>query len=360
VAVPQVKEAEGLERRLSGLDEKSALRVLIYDPEDVSQDQSYRTDIQSSTFPPFQRSLLATLTLRFPSSNKSASSDPYNPSPSHVPHIHAFVSLYPLNPSPPSQPGALPALPTLLGQNTAGTRKSTLITLYPSASVVATPDTFANQLVSSNHQLLGRNLAASYKARIVSVYVGNITIPSLPAIISQPKLSRREQAKQDMRNSAIDTTKKVSIIKDYLFGGASSLWHTIVGRLGIGSAGRDYAQFEHRMLRIIKSSRLSSDRHTVGQYSYLPLVLSRAPLPLIPYLLQYLPALPVGPAPPLPPKSFTPRDTAKSASSSEHGGDDLASSFHTGTSASSKAGEDYESSASGAGLDGSWVGLDGH
>jgi len=36
VAVPQVKEAEALERRLSGLNEKSALRVLIYDPEDVS------------------------------------------------------------------------------------------------------------------------------------------------------------------------------------------------------------------------------------------------------------------------------------------------------------------------------------
>jgi hypothetical protein len=38
VAVPQVKEAEGLERRLSGLPEKSALRVLIYDPEDVGLD----------------------------------------------------------------------------------------------------------------------------------------------------------------------------------------------------------------------------------------------------------------------------------------------------------------------------------
>ena len=39
VAVPQIKEAEGLERRLSGLEEKSALRVLIYDPEDVSHIQ---------------------------------------------------------------------------------------------------------------------------------------------------------------------------------------------------------------------------------------------------------------------------------------------------------------------------------
>jgi hypothetical protein len=36
VAVPQVKEAEALERRLSGLEGKSALRVLIYDPDDVS------------------------------------------------------------------------------------------------------------------------------------------------------------------------------------------------------------------------------------------------------------------------------------------------------------------------------------
>ena len=197
----------------------------------------------------------------------------------------------------------------------------------------------------------------------MSVYVGDIKLPSLPAIISPaPKLSRREQARQDLRNSAIDTTKKVSIVKDYIFGGMSSVWYTIVGRLGIGAAGRDYAHFEHRMLRIIRSSRFSADRYTVGQYSYLPLVLSRAPLPLIPYLLRYLPTLPspVGPIPPLPSKAFTPRDTTKSASSSEHEGEDLASSFHTGTSASSKAGEDYESSASGAGLDGSWVGLDGH
>lgn len=40
VAVPQVKEAENLERRLSGLEEKSALRVLIYDPEDVRRQRT--------------------------------------------------------------------------------------------------------------------------------------------------------------------------------------------------------------------------------------------------------------------------------------------------------------------------------
>lgn len=37
IAVPQVKDAESVERRLSGLEERSGLRVLIYNPEDVSR-----------------------------------------------------------------------------------------------------------------------------------------------------------------------------------------------------------------------------------------------------------------------------------------------------------------------------------
>jgi len=37
VAVPHVEDAEALEKRLAPLDEKSGLRVLIYDPEDVSE-----------------------------------------------------------------------------------------------------------------------------------------------------------------------------------------------------------------------------------------------------------------------------------------------------------------------------------
>ena len=48
VAVPHVKEAEALERRLSGLDEKSALRVLIYDPEDVSQRRRKRLTVRAA------------------------------------------------------------------------------------------------------------------------------------------------------------------------------------------------------------------------------------------------------------------------------------------------------------------------
>lgn len=36
MAVPNVDDAEQLEKRLSGLPSKNAMRVLIYDPEDVS------------------------------------------------------------------------------------------------------------------------------------------------------------------------------------------------------------------------------------------------------------------------------------------------------------------------------------
>ena len=91
---------------------------------------------------------------------------------------------------------------------------------------------------------------------------------------------------------------------------------------------------------------------------------------ILPYFFGYLPSLPLasGPTLPVSPSSLNtpkaqakaPTPTSASASSSDHeGGDDLSSSIHTGTSASSKAGG-YESSASGTGLDGSWVGLDEH
>lgn len=231
--------------------------------------------------------------------------------------------------------------------------------------MLPTPETFANQLVTHNHQLLGKNLSAASKARIVSVYVGDVVLPSLPAIISEPKsLSRREKARMELQNSAAGTAKKVSIISDYVFGGLSALYSTILGRLGIGAAAKDYVQFERKILKVLRSSSYAGNRFTVGQYSYLSLALSRAPLPALPYLISCLPVLPAatGPMPPLPPKSLsTPREkTSTSASSSDHeGGDDLASSIHTGTSASSKVEGGYESSASGTGLDGSWVGLDG-
>lgn len=40
VAVPRVEDAEALEKRMGLLEEKGGLRVLIYDPDDVSHPDS--------------------------------------------------------------------------------------------------------------------------------------------------------------------------------------------------------------------------------------------------------------------------------------------------------------------------------
>lgn len=353
VAVPHVKEAEALERRLSGLNEKGALRVLIYDTDDAT------------TFPPFHRSLLATLTLRFPapassssggSGGQYAASDPYNPQPSHIPHIHAFISLYPLNPSPPSQPGALPALPTLVQPGPSG-HIPMLVTLYPSSASLVTPDSFSSQVLTTNHQLLGANLSAATNSRVVSVYLGQITLPSLPAIITDGRaLSRRELAKQRLRESANSPTAAFSIVRDLFASSLQGVYRTIANALGIGAASRDYAMFENRILRILKSNYGSN--YYVGQRSWLAHRLAGLPPRAIPRVLAVMPPMPseTGPAPPPPPKSAGGRSTrssangSRSASSSDHEAEDLVSSIHTaGTT---------QSSADSSGLEGSWVGLD--
>lgn len=241
---------------------------------------------------------------------------------------------------------------------------------------MATPDTFASQILSANHQLLGRNLVAAGTAKVISVFVGDVQLPSLPAILSEPRaLSRRQQAKLELQQSSTSAGKKASIVRDYIFGSFRSLYFTVLGRLGIGAAGRDYSHVEWRILRILKTHRFGPERYAVGQTSYLPLFLSRLPLPILPYAMAILPALPSSTGPGLPslPKAFEggnkvadrERDrrgldrTPTSASSSDHElGEDLASSIHTGTSNSSRGhNEGYESS-DGNGLDGSWVGLD--
>jgi hypothetical protein len=312
IAVPQVKEAEVVERRLSGLQEKTALRVLIYDPEDPS------------TFPPFHRSLLATLTLRFaaPGPGRAsvgayAAGDPYNPQPTHIPHIHAFVSLYALNPAPPSQPGALPALPTLVAPVQGG----------------KTP--------------------------------ALVSLPTLPAIITEGRaLSRRELARQRLRDAARTPTATLSLLRDVFSGFVSSIYRSVLYTLGIGSAARDYSAFEARMLRILKARSCATNY--VGQRAWLPTTLQVVPARALPRVLALLPPLPAetGPAPPPPPK-FTSeeRDAGKDkkrsvsvssrsvSSSSEHDGEDLASSIHT-------AGTTQSTQSSADGLDGSWVGLE--
>ncbi|WWC70332.1 uncharacterized protein I206_104282 [Kwoniella pini CBS 10737] len=375
VAVPKSKDADQLERRLSGLDEKSALRVLIYNPDDTT------------TFPPFHRSLLATLTLRFPQSGKYPSGDPYNPSPAHLPHIHAFLSLYPLNPSPPTQPGGLPALPTLLSPNQDGTTP-TLINFYPSTSVINTPDTFASQILTANHHLLGKNLLASSSAKVISVYVGDIELPTLPMILSGGKHLTRRQAVKERLSSDSSLIGKIAIIKDYLIGSILSVYGGSVGIFGFGRKIRSYDNFEKRLLRIVKEPSLvymfrSSFRHEngyfIGARSFLPILLSKLNLPpvFLPKLINYLPILPLSSTGPVNPNSNssilfnynsdkekeklrTPKSTSSANSSDiEHeGNEDLISSVHTTTTSNSSGQNGDEEGSGGSGLEGSWVGLD--
>ncbi|AAW40726.1 hypothetical protein CNBA1720 [Cryptococcus deneoformans B-3501A] len=367
IAVTNNRDAQSLEKRLNGLEERSALRVLVYDPDDPS------------TFPPFHRSLLATLTLRFPVSGRYTAGDPYNPQPSQLAHIHAFLSLYPLHPSPPSQPGALPALPTLLAPNPDGS-KPMLVNFYPSGSVPTTPVTFASQILSSNHVLLGRNLAASSGARVISIYIGDVDLPTLPAILSHGKtLSRRQIAKERLAQVA-SPQQKVSIIRDYIYGSFNAVFSVVIGSLGLGTAVRDYKTFEKGVLKAIKSSH--GQLFFIGQRSFLPFFVAHLPIPssFLPPLLAYLPAMPscTGPAASEHVKSAgyknktsvakqgaTSRQDANgekerlsASEGSEHeAGEDLISSVHTGTSTSSR-GVGSESSEGASGLGGSWVGLE--
>ena len=385
VAVPHVDDAEALEKRLAPLEEKSGLRVLIYDPEDVSAhptSDSTTCSRQSTTFPPFHRSLLATLTLRFPATHSQSSGDPYNPQPTHVPHVHAFISLYPLHPAPPSQPNALPALPTLLSPDNNG-RTPMLVTLYPSGSMLVQPDSFASQILTANHRLLGENLAAFSSARIVSVYVGHLNLPPLHQLLSNARiLIHRLTFTERWRISS--TYEKLFVVKDAALHGAFSLYSGIfgvAGRAGFGSSAKDYKHFERQILRILKSNRRAE--FSVGQYSRLPFFLSHLSPWILAPLLRVLPTLPGAtgplnasvqglPAPRKPLSSAASATTSTSArksanaatdsaSSSDHeSGEDLASSLHSlhstrsGVTASSRG----ESSESGMGMEDSWAHLD--
>lgn len=67
IAVPHSEDAEQLERRLN-LEEKSAFRVLIYDPEDVGIEGGALADINSQLPSPHSIALLAQ---RSPSASRS-------------------------------------------------------------------------------------------------------------------------------------------------------------------------------------------------------------------------------------------------------------------------------------------------
>lgn len=382
VAVPRVEDAESLEKRMSPLDEKTGLRVLIYDPDDVSRayrDSHDPSDIQNTSFHPFQRSLLATLTLRFPAHNSEKSNDPYNPSPDHIPHIHAFISLYALNPNPPDMPKALPAIPSLLSSQTSGP-KPMFVSLYPSGSVIVQPETFPSQLLTSTHRLLAQNTAMYTSSRVVSVFVGHLNLPPLHQAINGIRLMIYKLSFKEKWRQAT-ASQKILVIKDAVLAGLTSVWSGLTGRLGVGAAARDYKHFERRLLRILKSRH--GDHYGVGQYSYLTFMLTNFS-PTMLRLVESAIELP-GPNGPLhasvqglpaPRKPLGPSTSAStstsgakksaaatdSAASSDHeSGEDLTSSIFSLQSAQSgktTSSREAESVGSGTGLEDSWAQLD--
>ena len=174
------------------------------------------------------------MTLRFTAHNALQTVGD-RPSPDNLAHIHAFVSLYPLHPDPPNQPSALPALPTLLSPQSNRGRAPMLINIYPSGSVMVNPDSFSSQVLTANHQLLGRNLAASHDARVVSLFVGHLNLPSLHQMISNVRLLiYRFTLKEKWQNATM--LGKLSVIKEAIFTGAANAWSGLTGRIGVGSA----------------------------------------------------------------------------------------------------------------------------
>jgi hypothetical protein len=185
-----------------------------------------------------------------------------------------------------------------------------LLTLYPAAAGLVTPDSFASQVLSATHRLLGANLAAATSSRVVSLFLGHITLPSLPAIITEQRtLSRRELARQRLRESAASPAAAFSIVREIFTSALCGIYRSVAGALGLAPS-RDYAAFEARLLGVLKS-RCGSNYYA-GQRSWLAHRLG-----------------------------------SRSASSSDHEAEDLVSSIHTaGTT---------QSSADSSGLEGSWV-----
>ena len=254
-----------------------------------------------------------------------------------------------------------------------------LVTLYPSGSVVVRPDSFASQVLTSTHRLLGQNLAASSSARMISVFIGHLNLPPLHQMLGNAKLMiYRFTFKDKWRQASV--IGKFGVLKDAAFHGVSQAYAIITGQFGIGAAAKDYAIFERRFLRLLKSRH--GDHWALGQYAMLPFMLTRLPPRVIPTVLGIMPTLPGATGPlyasvqglPAPRKklggsgssatsSQANKSTPNSASSSDHeSGEDLASSLHSLRSAHSRettSSRGDQSSASGNGLDESWTNIEG-
>lgn len=161
-----------------------------------------------------------------------------------------------------------------------------LITLYSSGSVLVQPDDFASQMVTANHRLLAENLKIRSGSRIVSLYLGNIQLPTLNQLILRPIAAQGFSEKWTQATSL----GKLTVAKDLFLDKLTNAYTSFVGRIGLGSAAK-YEVFEKNLLMVLKSRR--GRLVSIGQYSFLPFVLARLfPPTLLRSLLPILPAMP--------------------------------------------------------------------
>jgi hypothetical protein len=238
--------------------------------------------MQSTSLEPFQRSLWASLTLRYPSSTLATTpsarvthppGDPYAPEPTHLASLHSIVSLYALHPSPdPSlgQGGRLPAIPSFVcpplknsagqvierpsdGQgmgSPAGTHLPSLITLHHTMGLLPIPTNFAEQLLTTTNLLLAKNVGITHPSmKITNVGIGEIDYYSSIVAHSFTQSSSREAQPGVMR---------------FL----SPIWtgfRMVLGFIGIGQDAREWKVVEQKLLRIVKYKHSGS--YNIGSQS---------------------------------------------------------------------------------------------
>ena len=224
---------------------------------------------------------------------------------------------------------------------------------------MATPDSFASQLLTDNHLLLQRNLIASTRGTFISIFVGHLQLPPLVQMMMRHVRPNAHDVSFRLQMKQASAIGKLNVIKDFVLGGLGRTWHNITGYLGVGFAAQDYKYFERCILRALKS-RYPGDQ-AIGQYSLLSLAMRDIHPRWLDRFLAFLPIMPGAtgplseavpglPAPRMPLTSVSSANSSNSGSDHE-GGEDLASSRHTVTSDESGSG------GSGTGLDASWVGV---
>jgi hypothetical protein len=221
---------------------------------------------------------------------------------------------------------------------------------------------------------------------VISVYLGDLSLPSLASLLANTSLTVKPRLIASIRNAR--GLNKLYVMRDRFIQGFMDLHNRIVGRIGLGTPTQTFENFENRFLDIVRNGR--SRNFFLGQYSFLPLFLSRSfPLPVLSRLLPVLPMLPSATGPtgdgyPLKPIRTVERDrkvastTAKSTENIGRLGASMREDPKSGSEKGKNSAEssDFESdkgegegdlmgsihTSSGesgeGGLDGSWVGLD--